>query len=153
MRFLRLAPHLLAAATTLLLTSCGGAQDADDFGTRAMKMPNGESIRVEVLYTQTDLMKGMKYRDSLAPDRGMLFVHGKPGKFAYWMHEVKIPLDIVWLSQSKNVVQVVHEAPPCPGPMESCMSYGGHFEAMYVLELASGGAKKYGLRPGAAVDF
>jgi uncharacterized membrane protein (UPF0127 family) len=122
-------------------------------GTTLITMPNGEDVRVEVLYHRTDLIRGMKYRDSLPDGRGMLFVYGKPGMYAIWMHEVKVPLDLVWLDSSRNVVQLLHQAPPCPGPKETCKFYGGQFTSTYVLEIPAGSAKRYGLRPGATLKF
>lgn len=138
----------------IVLSGCASKpQDPSDLGTYVIGMPNGEEVRAEVLYHRTDLIRGMKYRDSLPEGRGMLFVHGKTGRYPYWMHEVKVPLDIIWLDINKNVVQLIHQAPPCPGPANTCKFYGGQFDALYVLEVPAGAAKRYGLRPGATLKF
>jgi hypothetical protein len=150
-----LALRLLMFLPLLLLAACSsnGQRDLRDFNSRTVGMPDGRTIRAEVVTNQLDMMRGMKYRDSLDKDRGMLFMHGQEGNFRYWMYEVKIPLDLIWLDKSKTVVQLIHNAPPCPGPEDKCPSYGGDFPAIYVLELNAGVAKQYGIKPGVKLDF
>jgi uncharacterized membrane protein (UPF0127 family) len=145
------------AAGLMLLAALAGCSPEsmreEDLHTVKIRMPNGSEIRAEKAMTQAELTRGMKYRDSLAKDRGMLFLHMREGNYPYWMHEVKIPLDLIWMDKDRRVVQIVYDAPPCPGPPESCKMYGGGFRAMYVLELAAGQAKAMGIRPGVALDF
>ena len=137
----------------LAFTGCKSQPTVADIGTSLIVMPNGEEVRAEVVYHRTDLVRGMKFRDSLPEGRGMLFVYGKPGLYPIWMYEVKVPLDVVWLDKNRNVVQLIHQSPPCPGPREACNYYGGQFQALYTLELPAGSAKRYGLRPGATLKF
>ena len=125
----------------------------EDFTTRVVTLPNGKKIRAELAMNPEDVMRGMKYRESLAPDRGMLFVHGKMGSYRYWMYEVKVPLDLIWMDTNRKIVQMVHNAPPCAGPPEKCPAYGGGQQALYVLELLAGTAAKQNLHPGDVLDF
>jgi uncharacterized membrane protein (UPF0127 family) len=146
--------RVVAALAALILCGCGGdTVTPETYGTRLIKLPGGQTIRAEVMTHPDDMQRGMKYRDSLAPGRGMLFLHGQEGYHRYWMFEVRIPLDLIWLDRNRSIVQIIHQAPPCPGPQEQCKSYGGGFKAIYVLELAAGMAKQYGLRPGQTLDF
>ncbi|MEJ5369816.1 MAG: DUF192 domain-containing protein [Bryobacteraceae bacterium] len=138
------------------LSACGGPERAmrpEDYNTVPVRLPSGKVIRAEQLVQPEELARGMMYRDELPEDRGLIFYHGKPGRYPYWMYQVKVPLDIVWLDGQKRVVQVVHQAPPCPGPQDRCLAYGGAFDALYVLEVRAGVAKANGLRPGAQVEF
>lgn len=140
----------------LLLASCGDtrqAMKADDYNTIPVKFPNGEVIRAEQMVNPQDLARGMMFRDRLEADRGMLFFHSSPGRYPYWMYQVRLPLDIIWMDTQKRIVQIVHQAPPCPGPAEKCPSYGGGFEAAYVLEVAAGAARANGLKPGMQLEF
>jgi len=137
------------------LAGCGGerAMKLDEYNTVPVRLPSGKVIRAEQLTQPEEIARGMMFRESLARDRGLLFYHGKPGYYSYWMFQVKVPLDIIWLDRNKRVAQVVHQAPPCPGPQEKCPLYGGGFEAQYVLEVAAGVAKANGVRPGALIEF
>lgn len=127
--------------------------DVAEMNTLKIRFPNGFTIRAEMMTRGEDLMKGMRFRPSLAADRGMLFMHGKEGSYQYWMHEVLVPLDMIWMNKDRRVVQLVHKAPPCPGPREKCPSYGGQFPAIYILEVPAGTAAKQGLKPGMQLDF
>jgi uncharacterized membrane protein (UPF0127 family) len=84
----------------------------------------------------------------------MLFFHNKPGRYPYWMFQVRIPLDIIWLDRSKTVVEVLENVPPCPSTKASeCPSHGGAHDAQFVLELAAGQARRYGVQVGSKLDF
>jgi uncharacterized membrane protein (UPF0127 family) len=137
----------------VLLTSCrSGAPTAqEDFDGTDVTLPNGKKILAESARTETMMMRGMMFRDSLAEDRGMLFTHGEPGNFSYWMFQVKIPLDILWLGPNKRIVEIVENAAPCPA--KPCPGYGGKERALYVLELAGGSAKRNNLRVGDSLRF
>jgi hypothetical protein len=147
-----LIPFLFAAA---MLSGCGEpALKPEDYGTHRVGMPNGNAIRAEMLVKPEDLMRGMMFRESLADDRGMLFLHGSPGRYPYWMYQVKIPLDIIWLDQNRRVVEISENTPPCPSAKASeCPSYGGAVQAMTVLELKAGMAKKYGVAVGTRLEY
>src|SRR5512133_1838117 len=95
---------------------CGCGSDTgslEDLQTRMVKLPNGREIRAEVMMKPLDMQRGMMYRDALPPDRGMLFIHSQPGLYAYWMYNVKIPLDIVWMDSNHRIVEISADTPPC----------------------------------------
>ena len=124
----------------------------EDIGTRVITMPGGQSVRVEVKIRPEDIMRGMMFRDKLDADRGMMFLHKPPGKYAYWMYQVKIPLDIIWMDEQGNIVEISANTPPCPyASATQCPVYGGSRQAQVVLELAGGMAAKYGLATGMRV--
>ncbi len=147
--------HLTLATLALLaLSSCRSEPTVvDDLNTRTVILPGGQKIRVEVMTHPTDMMRGMMFRDSLAPDRGMLFVHGSPGNYPYWMYQVRIPLDIIWLDEKRRIVEISPDTPPCQKKASECPSYGGNQKALFVLELAGGMAAKYGLKLGDTLIF
>lgn len=154
-RPLRVAAFAVSLAFAALSGCSSGprASTVDDYRTRTVTFPNGTRIRAELATHPKDVVRGMKFRPSLAPDAGMLFIHGKEGSYRYWMYEVQIPLDLVWLNSQKQIVQIVHNAPPCPGPADKCPNYGGAFPSSYVLEVAAGTVAKNNLKPGMTLDF
>jgi uncharacterized membrane protein (UPF0127 family) len=147
----------MRAATLALLITLAGCKHSDpvrDFRSTEVTLPNGKTITSEVEIDPADMARGMMYRDSLAPDRGMLFIHDKAGKYPYWMFHCKIPLDIIWMDQNKRITEISANTPPCPSETASqCPNYGGHEDSMYVLELAGGMASKYGLARGQQIQF
>ena len=125
----------------------------EEYETRLVTLPDGKQVRVEVMFNDVDMMRGMMFRDSLAPDRGMLFIHRQPGKYTYWMYQVRIPLDIIWMNQDRRIVEIYADTPPCQTQAHDCPSYGGNQQALYVLELGGGMGARYGLRLGDTLKF
>jgi uncharacterized protein len=138
----------------LMLAGCGGSSDpVEEFQTTPLTLPHGQRIRVETMTKREDMMKGMMFRDSMREDRGMLFVHGSPGLYPYWMYQMKIPLDMLWLDLNKRVVEISANTPACTGAASTCPNYGGHKPAVFVLELKAGAAKKFGINVGDQMQF
>jgi len=141
---------MIAAAA--MLEACGDREDRfQDIGSRTVTLPDGTAIHAEVKADRQSQAVGMMYRDSLAPDRGMLFVYRAPVRESYWMHNCKIALDIIWLEKDGKVMEIAASAPPCNAPAKDCPSYGGHELAYYVLELGAGQAKAHGVETGKVV--
>ncbi len=143
---------LVLAAALGLCAGCSRNSATGD-GLLTITLPGGQEIRAEVMTRPEDLMRGMMFRDSLAPDRGMLFVHTEPGRYSYWMFQCLIPLDIIWLDAARRIVEISADTPPCKGEARTCPSYGGNHDAVYVLELAGGMAARHGLKEGDTIRF
>jgi uncharacterized membrane protein (UPF0127 family) len=148
---------LAVAAMALVAYGCHNSSPEEmmrDFSAQEVTLPNGAVIKVEVMSRPVDMARGMMFRDSLAPDRGMLFIHGGMGKQSYWMYNVRIPLDIIWMDADRRVVEISANTPPCLAKSaKTCPSYGGHENAMYVLELSGGAAAKNGVQVGSVLQF
>jgi uncharacterized membrane protein (UPF0127 family) len=141
-------------AAVLLLTCCGTPPTTlEDFPTQPVTLPGRQVIHVETMISNFELLRGLMYRTSLAPDRGMLFVHPKPSLYTYWMYQTLIPLDIIWLDSHRNIVEIVENAQPCKTPASKCEHYGGKQVSAYVLEIGGGMAKKYGLELGQTLQW
>jgi uncharacterized membrane protein (UPF0127 family) len=137
---------LLAAA--LFLCGCNsdsGATGEEAYRTTTITLPNGKVIRAE--------LRGMMFRDSLPADRGMLFIHSKPTAASYWMYQVKIPLDIIFMDSTRRVLGISANTPPCEKKASECPSYGGYPQTQYVLELGGGQAAKNAIVPGSTLTF
>ena len=146
---------LMIAALAVLLLGCSGERtiSVDEFNTEVVTLPDGYQVRAEVMREPEDMMRGMMFRDSLAEDRGMLFMHGSPGEYTYYMYQVRIPLDLIWMDLRGRVVEIVADAPPCTTKASKCPQYGGHEVAAVVLELPAGSAAKHNVRVGSKLKF
>ncbi len=143
------------AAALALLCACGPKpSEVGDLNITEVTFPNGKTVAAETMLREIDQARGMMFRDSLAKDRGMLFVHSADGNYPYWMYQCRIPLDIIWMNHDRRIVEVSANTPPCPSTSaRECPNFGGHEKARYVLELAGGGAALYGLRVGDMLSF
>ncbi|MBM3765800.1 MAG: DUF192 domain-containing protein [Acidobacteria bacterium] len=146
----------LAGAVFLLLAGCAKEEQAatmEDLTTREVKFPNGTKIRAEVLYKPFDMARGMMFRDSLAADRGMLFINKTAGVHKSWMYNLRIPLDIIYIDQNLHIAEIVANAPPCKAEKASqCPSYGTA-RSQFMLEVNAGFAAKHNLKIGDRLDF
>ncbi|MCA9309254.1 DUF192 domain-containing protein [Candidatus Saccharibacteria bacterium] len=104
---------------------------------------------VEIANTSQKREQGLCCRDSLAVDRGMLFVYDSPGDYRFWMKDTRIPLDMIWISSSKRIVHIEESVQPDTYPE----SFRSDKPAQYVLELNAGSAKKYNFQNRDKVAF
>ncbi|MEY4602242.1 MAG: hypothetical protein RL292_183 [Candidatus Parcubacteria bacterium] len=106
-------------------------------------------FRLEVADTFALQERGLSYRQSLAPQTGMLFVFDTPGMYYFWMKDMNFPIDIVWLDQNKKVVHIEHALSPSTYPD----SFGPETPTQYVIEIPAGEVKGAGLSKGDVVSF
>jgi len=90
----------------------------------------------------------------MSPGRGNAVRPRAGGRYTYWTHLVRVPLDIIWLDREKRIVEISPNTPPCTAKdAVGCPMYGGHAVARFVLELNGGLAERYGLKVGQQLSF
>jgi uncharacterized protein len=107
----------------------------------------GETIQLEVTRTVEEQAMGLMYRTSLADDRGMLFSFSPARPVQFWMKNVVISLDMVFLHEGA-IVGIAADVPPCRS--EPCPTYSPGFDRVVdqVIELRGGRAAELGLAVG-----
>ena len=95
-------------------------------------------------------MKGMMNRVSLPEDRGMLFPFLIPGHRFFWMKNVIIPLDIIFINRKLEIIYL-HEAPVDNGIFHKI--YWSHGFCKYVIETNMGFCKKNNIVIGSKIVF
>lgn len=116
-------------------------------------LPDGSTVHVELATTEKERNYGLMERTRLPEGRGMLFIHEQPGHHAYWMYHCKMALDIVWMNEDHEIVEMSPKTPPCTGKANTCPSYGGKQVSMYVLELPPGDIARHRLAVGETINF
>lgn len=135
----------------LLVSACGawalgvGAASAEaKLETVEVVTSRGRArFQVEIAATQAEQARGLMFRKSLAPDRGMLFTYKRPQPAAYWMKNTLIPLDIIYIQPDGRILSIVRNARPHD---ETPLASGGL--VLGVLEIAGGRAAQLGILPG-----
>ncbi len=97
--------------------------------------------------TLADQEKGLGGRTNLSEDYGMLFVFDHKGNYGFWMKDMLVPIDIIWLSDNGTIEKIdasvatstYPEAFYPPSPIK------------YVLETAAGEASRRGWNIGTIV--
>jgi uncharacterized membrane protein (UPF0127 family) len=113
-------------------------------------IPNGTKINLEVAKTPEQQMMGLMYRPALPDDRGMLFVFPSAQAVSFWMLNVPVSLDMVFL-QDGVIKYIETAAPPCKS--EPCPTYGPNVPIDQVIELRSKRATELGLQVGDKVKI
>jgi uncharacterized membrane protein (UPF0127 family) len=106
---------------------------------------------VEIAGTTKEKEQGLMFREALPSNAGMLFVFNDEGIYPFWMKNTFIPLDILWLSKTKEVVFISKNAKPCKN--ESCPLIFPDKKAKYVLEINGGISDKLNLKIGSQAGF
>lgn len=98
---------------------------------------------VELAVTKAEQERGLMFRKSLAPDRGMLFAYNPPQRAAFWMKNTLIPLDILYIAPDGRVLSIARNAVPHD---ETPIPSGGVVRG--VIEIPGGRAAQLGILPG-----
>ena len=147
------AANIVILAAAFFAAGCGSSNVTDELDLTQVTFPNGAKINAETMRSEVELMRGLMFRESLPPNRGMLFIHPKENTFHYWMYQTKIPLDLIWMDNNRRIVEMSLDTPTCRSSAKDCPNYGGNFKSKYVLEVNAGIARKNGLKTGDTLDF
>ena len=135
-------------ATTPEITLNGPGQILPTTGTAEIK---GQRFDLEIAATPQQQQLGLMFRSELPDNRGMLFPFPSPRRANFWMKNVPVPLDMIFLRAGK-VIFIAAQVPPCGA--DPCPSYGpGNQLVDTVLELRSGRAAELELAPGDTVTL
>ena len=111
----------------------------------------GKRFGVEIADDEAERARGLMFRDQMAADHGMLFVHDDEQPQSYWMKNTRIPLDIIYFDHARKLVSVAH-APPC-SLGDNCPPFPSEGPALYVLELNAGTVEALGAKAGDELKF
>ncbi len=146
-----IAGFSLAIGSILLLLLALAARSPQQLPVSAIAVVGDKKIELEVAKKPQELAHGLKFRSSLPQNRGMLFEIAKPQKVRFWMKDVRIPLDIIFIQPNGVVNTVTANSPPCP--KEPCPLYYSTTPVNRVLELNAGAAQQLGIEPGTTIQI
>jgi uncharacterized membrane protein (UPF0127 family) len=144
-RLLFLPLLLLAASTHLALAQLA------TFATAPLTIVTASGphqFSVELATTPAQMEQGLMFRQSLAPDAGMLFDYMAPSMAMMWMKNTLIPLDMLFVDAQGRIVNIHERAVP-----GSLATISAAAPARAVIELNGGTAARLGIRPGDRVMF
>ena len=103
---------------------------------------------VEIAASPAEQNQGLMNRQSLAPDRGMIFPLSPEREASFWMKNTLIPLDMLFVRRDGTIARI--EANTVPLELQPVLS--GEVVAL-VLELAGGRAAQLGIQAGDRVSY
>lgn len=107
---------------------------------------NKATFTAEVVASPALRAKGLSGRVSLPLDRGMLFIFDEASRYAFWMPEMKFPIDIIWIEDGV-IADITTNVPtePVDRPLPT---YTPKVPISRVLEVNAGLVAKYNLQIG-----
>ena len=129
--FFLLIMSLLLISGALLFNSPGQTQVIN------VNFPSGGVLKSEVADTPEKLLFGLAFRPNLPEGEAMIFIYGESGPHRIWTKEFQFPVDIIWVDESKIIVHVEKDVPPCFD--DPCPWYGPPpNDARYIIESNAG---------------
>ncbi len=117
--------QVVTLATTPLVIRSGGKQ---------------HKFTVEIARSSEEQMRGLMFREQLAPDRGMIFPQIPPRVASFWMKDTLIPLDMIFIRSDGSIAKIEPET--TPGSLQPVSS---EEPVVAVLELAGGRSAQLGI--------
>jgi uncharacterized membrane protein (UPF0127 family) len=105
------------------------------------------AFQFETVTTPAAQAQGLGGRSVIPHDYGMLFVFNKPDRYGFWMKDMLVPIDIIWLSDSGAVLGIIGSLSPQTYPR---VFYPPE-PVRYVLETRAGEARAQGWSIGSVI--
>lgn len=119
-----------------------------------IQSPSGEfraRIAIEIADDDAARQQGLMNRASVPDGTGMLFVFPDSQERTFWMKNVLIPLDMLFIDASGSIVSIAQNVRACEA--DPCPVISSERPARYVLELAGGATSRLGLERGGIVEL
>lgn len=140
-------PRLLRLVLPLLLLLAGpAAAQLQSFEKSTLSIESKQGRRdfsIELALTPEQQSQGLMYRQSMAPDAGMLFVFPDSRERLFWMHNTYIPLDMIFIRPDGTILSIAERTVP-----QTDTGVPSHGNARAVLELNGGTSARLGIKPG-----
>lgn len=123
------------------------------FGIKPMVIVKNQTYVVDVVKTPKEKQIGLSAKTSIASNYGMYFPFDKADYYAFWMKDMKFPIDIIFIRENKIVT--IHDSVPAPkeGDTDNLPLYQPDEPADAVLEITAGLAKKNGFAKGDTITL
>lgn len=145
---------ILLWAIVLCLSGCGQRNVDLANNQIGIGLPDHFIIKAEVADTEAERERGLSGRANLAADAGMWFSFEQNGKYPIWMPDMNFAIDIIWVSDDFQVVEIAQRVAPEPGVSKSQLKrYTNQSLAMYILEVPAGTAAAHKLGVGSQLEL
>lgn len=113
---------------------------------------NDHSFQVSVADSQKEKEIGLSETKSLPKNQGMIFLFEKPGFYSFWMKNMKMAIDIIYINDQK-IVTIQDNVEPPKNPIESPIIYTSTEPSDKVLEIQAGLSRAYNFKKGDKVKY
>lgn len=110
---------------------------------------NNIELNLVVASTTEALNRGLGGRDRLLEGTGMLFIFGRSGYHGIWMKDMKFAIDILWINDQGQIVDLKKEILPETYPEVFLPKEISSF----VIELPAGFSDKHDIKIGDSIEI
>jgi len=121
----------------------------DTYSTLTVITIDGIEINVDVAETPKEKAEGLSGQANLTKEQGMLFVYEKPDLYSVWMKDMNFPIDIIWIDENFQVIDITENFKPESFPR----AVKPQKPVQYVVEVNAGWVKKHRVHIGSPVIF
>ena len=107
--------RLWVAVSLTLLVLAGGTLAAGARGLEPLEIVTADgthAFQVEIAADEASRERGLMNRRYMPADRGMLFEFEREAPVSFWMKNTYIPLDLIFISRTGVVTNIVADAEP-----------------------------------------
>lgn len=101
-----------------------------------------KSFTIEVADDASERAKGLMFRQTMADDRGMLFIFEQTQPVGFWMKNTPMPLDLLFIGQDGRIRDIL------PGKPFSEDVISPKEPVRFVLEFKAGTSERAGIKVG-----
>jgi uncharacterized membrane protein (UPF0127 family) len=120
--------------------------------TARVRIADKAVVTAEIANDEAERARGLSGRDTLADDTGMLFVYQTAAQPGFWMKDMQIPIDILWIA-ADAVVQIDANVPPPTATGGNIVEINPARPVDAVLEVPAGYAGRQNLEVGDSVEI
>ena len=124
------------------------AEQPSDSSLKTVTFPDNKIIHVKLADTRETQTRGLSGAPDLNSFDGMLFIFPEEHTARFWMKEMNFPLDIIYLNNQKQIVEIHRELPPCADIAACPKISAAGANVRFVLEIAAGKAAESNLQIG-----
>lgn len=107
------------------------------------------NFQFEIASSSDARTQGLSGRADVPSNYGMLFVFPESGSYGFWMHEMLVPIDIIWINEAGIIVDIDADVSPDTYPE----TFYPALPVRYVLETRAGESAILGLSIGDQVPL
>ncbi len=120
--------------------------------TRPTATINDKTFQLMLAKTPQEKEIGLSDTENLAENTGMLFLFDSPNLYPFWMKNMKIPIDIIFVN-GDEIVTIFDNVQPPQDSTENLIIYRPDEPSDKVLEINAGLSEDYGFKKGDKVTL
>jgi uncharacterized membrane protein (UPF0127 family) len=125
--------------TSQIVGDCSQSAFAEYSGRKQQLTVARMSYTVALAVTPSEMARGLGGVQCLNPTDAMLFVYEIPTVSSFWMKDMLIAIDMIWLNENGEIITIAHNVSPDTYPK----SFSPDAPAQYVMEVRADAARMH----------